>query len=1239
VTDPTPLLVPMPVQAFLVNPPVQHGVFQRWNTNYDSLNQFQDPVPAPFSNLTDRPPPLGVHLHWKLPAALTRGQSTAPGTTKVTFPVTPNRWIVMRVATTAGSVAKPEMKAWVIQSDYLGDDATSVFADPRTSTSGKVVKTRIGKQWTLEEWRGEPGGELFLTATGVADVTFTAYQPGIDNVYAFYDDTTKLAENTLLTYLVAGWYSNPAKDPLADHTPAQLRWMVLGNPAQAPSLSVFHGLIYGVLWQTTLPPPRTDPDATHMQVGVGYTSVDALAAVLTADVTPDQTRRDLETRLEAFQYEMLREVDQPDGHAQLELKIRDAWFGKTPGGTRWDIQPVSQGQNTTAPIDRAAPPAPPPLTDGQARWLAALNVTQRQLDAAVRELITLQQELFFLWWKAQRGQFVSSSSQRQLGVRIGVILDRVSDALDPGRPGSAMAAVVALQGQVADRRKQVPDPTSEASIDAWSKLIPAGPVPVRLKPQALPSFFHPSDPVLLVAGITPPTNEVDPDAILPCRTPDAAVTGVQVGATPVTRGTGSLGSIIPVPASVKLPAAITAAVTALAVESFFVDANDAASIVKNGLGSTDPGTVAALRAAMDARTAQLSSIATPLRADFAYARWQQAWAPLYLQWNITWFPTVTAKPVDPREPPEDARYQDPDGRQDNWPFTPEPWAFDGGDDVTLRGSEYYHWTGGEVWGGGEGLVPPRSYIGRTFLTPQATFLLIRRLADYLKLHPGDAELQQLEALIQKVGETRFLSQTLSGFNSAFVMRGLSQSPPPPEKTAIADAVGGENRGVPMVELGDQDLSFDTGTSFFYPVRGGYFQFERLIVVDAFGQVLDLLQANQNSTGVASNFFPIRGAGLVPEGDSGIATPRRRVRQVPRVVQPNRFELRLLDAMDDSKEIYYAPGTNPVSGWLLPNHLDRAISVYAAGGEPLGELLVLADVTGARVVRWLAAPGVPNPITDPARIPNPHLAALFSAFTASSGGIQGDRVAAFEALYRSIDETLWMVDPPGHRGDQELAVLIGRPLALVRAQVQFELFGRPAVNQSWRDTLQDVRAELGTFSFPIRMGSTELLDDGLIGYFTALDYLRFNAVHPSGTATSPYVAPVGPGNYLSLKFNYPSYTTLNLSLLLDPFGSVHATTGILPTASLSLPAEFYARALERLVVTFRSGPVVTDPSTIRLPFPAEQNGSWAWIRHQAPGEGGFVTQPILPADAAPRLADQPPALLDGWLKFTPRAPTP
>ncbi|HYW11883.1 MAG TPA: hypothetical protein VE871_08000, partial [Longimicrobium sp.] len=1107
----------------------------------------------------------------------------------------------------------------------------SVFANPFTSTTGAVKKTMLGRQVPIEEWQGDPGGTLFLRATGLADVTFTAYQPGLNNVYAFSDDTSKLPENTLLTYLVAGWFSDPLADPLATSTPEALNWQVLGTPAPAPTVSVFHGLVYDVVWQTTSAPARTDADATSMQVAVGYTAVDALAAIIAARAG-EASGSELEMKLEALQYEMLQQLDLPDGHAQLEVKIRDAWFGKTPGGTRWDVVPVSQGQDA-APLDRGATPPAPPLTDAQAQWLAALNGNQRAFDTASRELVTLQYELFALWWKSQRGPLQPPPAQYLSAASFSAILASIRKNLDPATAGGLIGRVAAQQAQVTALGARVPDPTSADSIAQWSAKIPAGTVPVALKPNALPSFFHPTDPVVLVAGITPPTNEVDPAAVLPCRTLDAAVTGVKVGGTTVSRGTGSLTGIIQVPATAKLPAAVGAAITALAVESFFVDGNDAASIVQNGLGSSDPATVSALRAAMTARTAQVATIPNPLQAGFAYAPWQQAWAPLYLQWNITWFPTVATEPAGPPMPPSD-----PDGQQDNWPFDPAHWAFDGSDDVTLRGSEYYAWTGGEAWSG-PGAIPTRKYTGRTFLTPQATFLLIRRLADYVKLHPDDADMGQIETLIQAIGESRFLSQSLSGFNASFLMKGLSQSSPPPAGSPVAAAIGGENRGVPMVELGDQDLDFGSGTSFFYPVRGGFFQFERLIIVDAFGQVLDLLQSNGNTTGGAASFFPIRGAGLVPDAANPPATPMRRVRQVPRVVQPNRLDLRMLDAADDTKEVYYAPGANPVCGWLLPNHLDRSVAAYDAAGNPLGELLVLADVTGTPTVRWLAAPDVANPVTDPAGIANPHMAALFGAFTAAAGGIPAaGRVAAFRAFYQSIDETLWMVDPPGGQSDADLAVLIGRPLALVRAQVQYELLGRPAANQSWRDTLQDQRAGLGDVPFPIRLGSTELLDDGLIGYFTGSSYTTFNAVHPSSAATSPYVAPVAPGNYLSLPFNYPDYATQDLTLLLDPRGTVHATTGILPTARLQLPAQFYTRALEQMIVTFRSGPVLTDPASIRLPFPAEQNGDWAWIRHTGTGAADWVTSPILAADTQPRLADQPPRLMEGWLKFTPRKPS-
>jgi hypothetical protein len=214
--------------------------------------------------------------------------------------------------------------------------------------------------------------------------------------------------------------------------------------------------------------------------------------------------------------------------------------------------------------------------------------------------------------------------------------------------------------------------------------------------------------------------------------------------------------------------------------------------------------------------------------------------------------------------------------------------------------------------------------------------------------------------------------------------------------------------------------------------------------------------------------------------------------------------------------------------------------------------------------------------------------------------------------------------------------------MVRAQLQFELSGRPAVNQSWRDTLLNADAGLTTFSFPVRLGSTELLDDGLIGYFGTPStdpkvgdtYTIFNAVHPSIEATSPYVEAIAPGNYLQLPLDYPTYTKKNLTLLLDPRAQVHATTGILPAAKLKLPAQFYATALARIAVTFRAGPVLTQPDTIRLPFPAEQHGTWAWIKRTGTGESDWEIQPIIAANAQARLEDTPPHLIDGWLQFSP-----
>ena len=1252
-SDAIPLLVPIGVQALLVNPLVQsHVVFERWNNVYDNLNSFQDPVPQAFVNLETGPPAAGVYLHWKLPAAITHGRSPQGG--PIEFECIPNRWIVLRRAMQRDSVEAPQLTAWIIESDFLHpEQGSSAFADP-SSTSGNVKPSRLGRNVPIAQYEGEPGTPMFLRPTGLADVTFAAYQPGVVDVLSFRDDPSSLAEGTLLTYLVAGWYSDPAADPLAKFSAQALGWTVLGAPSGPPDTTIVHGMIYGLEWQTTALPPRIDADASKMQVAVGYTAVDALSAIIAANAGASGS--ELETRLQAFQYDSLPLLDGPDGHAQLELRIRNAWFGSTPGGTRWRIAAVSQGQaeeprpeGTNAPppppsppLDRTAVPPAPPLTADQQKWLADLNVLQREYDATTRELRTMQWELFALWWKAKRVPLLDTAEFRDTFYIDPSALGReIEAALDPDAAEGVLARTIALQSQIASLAARLPDPTSARSVADFSSGMPLSPPPepgtpapppLRLRPEALPAFFQPADPVVLIAGLEPPPNQPDDGSSLPCRTLDAVVTNVFAGVMHIDATTGSLPSIIATPDTSRLLPAIAPAIEALSVEAYFADPGNAAAIIRNGGGgSSKAGTAEDLARFIASGACLCATIEPALPAGFAFAAWQQAWSPLFLQWKISWFPTVSAKPQGPETPAPAAQYPPGSGGGvDNWPFLPDAWTFDGSDGVTARGSEYYRFTAAS------GTEVERSYIGRTFLTPQAGMLLIRRLEDYARLHPDDPEIAAIKSLIDAVGQTRFLSQALSGFNDAFVMRGQTHSSPPPADSPIAAAVGAENRGVPMVDVGDQDLSFDGGTPFFFPVRGGSFRFERLVIVDSFGQVLDLLAANGNASGGEANFSPIRGAGLLPDAGSGVADPQRRIEQAPRIVQPSRLDLLWLDADADDRQVDYSPGADPLCGWLLPNNLDRSIAAYDAAGNPLGELMVLADETGMATVRWLASPDLDNPIDDPGKIANRHLRGILSAFVGTGAIPEAERADAFRALYQSIDESLWTVDPPGGQADHDLAVLIGRPLAVVRAQVQFELYGRPAVNQSWRDTLQDLDAGLTGFSFPIRLGSCELLDDGFIGYFLGEDHVKFSAVHASAAATSPHVVPIGPGNYLSLPFDYPDYSRLNLTLLMDPLGKVHATTGLLPTATLRLPAEYYAAALKRLAVTFRTGPLLIQPAAVRLPYPAEHHGDWSWIRRTGTGADDWRFDAVVAADATARLPDTPPHLVEGWLKFAPKA---
>jgi hypothetical protein len=278
----------------------------------------------------------------------------------------------------------------------------------------------------------------------------------------------------------------------------------------------------------------------------------------------------------------------------------------------------------------------------------------------------------------------------------------------------------------------------------------------------------------------------------------------------------------------------------------------------------------------------------------------------------------------------------------------------------------------------------------------------------------------------------------------------------------------------------------------------------------------------------------------------------------------------------------------------------------------------------------------------------------------------DDGAGFYDFLQVIDETLWTINPRGRRQDQNLSVLIGRPLAIVRAQLSLKLRGRPFCNQDWwntfdvnfydPDSLPDAStpAPLGAIDggvfndlWPVRLGSHVLRNDGVLGYYLddaatpANTFNLFNTVNlPTGVRTD-YLKQIGPGddqiNYLMLRFIDDTVTApdqarnevCNITLLVDPRGQIHAFTGLLPVVTLEVPDQFVTPALERMAYLFRAGPFLTSPDAVRLPRPAENQGAWTWFDKVL-----NTTAALAQADEQVRLPITPPLVKEGWLKFTP-----
>ncbi|MEM9686178.1 MAG: hypothetical protein AAF934_04575, partial [Bacteroidota bacterium] len=141
------------------------------------------------------------------------------------------------------------------------------------------------------------------------------------------------------------------------------------------------------------------------------------------------------------------------------------------------------------------------------------------------------------------------------------------------------------------------------------------------------------------------------------------------------------------------------------------------------------------------------------------------------------------------------------------------------------------------------------------------------------------------------------------------------------------------------------------------------------------------------------------------------------------------------------------------------------------------------------------------------------------------------------------------------------------------------------------------------TIPIRIGERGQLNDGVLGYWkedteNTLENVFYTTVADlTGVASLPEVADTPIQSYQANQTDLTqslSSAAQTLTMLVDPRGEVHATTGILPVKSINIPKAYYTDALKKINITFLSAPVLSGADQIALPLPNELGYRWSWL---------------------------------------------
>lgn len=1226
----TRILVPMDVQALVVTAADQEPDAQ-------VLARLPDPAPdatggtpglpkiAPFTDGPPRAP--GVYLHWAAADGLAAAQAQASGAAAVAGALAAqpfaDRWLVVRVA---GGTPR-RTRAWVVESER------GLTADLASWSETSGAAGGLTPDFPSEK----------LTAMAGGDPAWAAVYDTSQDRFGMHDPLGDLSGADLegtVSYLVCGWWSKDANDPLYAATTADrasqltaLKWtyaasapdvqaardlavrrgaqlglgsqsdramlavgtsaaastqaeayphetlaaaagqLVAGGSPPMPELTLLHGSVIGVPLAGAADGGDERPPAGNIEVAVGASGTEAFAAMLALDQPADQQVAD-ERLVAAFCAGLISQLDAADGLVTLDTELQAAEFISQPGGP-----------STT---DR--------LVQGDRMAAARAKSDAQDTIAALQQAANDKSALFI---REKSAQYMVERS----------VYDTVS----------------------AHQQKNTA-PADTAQLTPRSLTV------------AAPPWLFPADPVVTLRAVNRSLRHGNDgryttDGTLACRLSGQERTqfaGLVDGSELVAPlGNGGLPpecdallAELVLDDTTQLSQTAAYAANARSLPLGQVTARLTAEHALRWDTTADPAGKDLLRAA----SLWAGTEPSPLATTF----WRQPWIPMFLEWELT------------------LRV---DGDLTRWRLA----------EVDLDVAQ------GAAPDPGPG-VQPAVASGRVLLTSAAAKTFAAQVAGFVA---AEAQRGAALAVLQPAEQTALSAVAAAGARFDLLTGGLAGLREELLGLAWADAgrvtVDGAGNRTPPAPIASPVL-----------LRGGVASFTRLRIVDAFGRTIEIPPAAITGAAVAERLQPPPGgAGGPGDGASNGTPPQLLLR--PRLMRPSRLELTFADPVAADNAVP-APATvdqidpsqaiNPVCGWLMPDHLDGSLEVFDGAARQLG--MLLEDIEG-RVV-WEGAPGLPGPVgAPPAPLPQDdagtrHVVRLAAGVVAAdaqarnaaaAAAMQPPDESALSALLRTVDTTLWTVDPFGTTGTEHVAGLIGRPIAVARMTLQLNVLDDLESGPDAELTLdaaalrhrQAAYDQLASRQITVRLGELTRADDGVLGYFADDDYSRFTPVSPevlaaaraSGRQTgqlsvlgtdSAIDPPAAPVTHPFVDDSEQPLAVrpgqlVRLTVLMVPGGAAHATCGMLPRTRVQLARDWTADAMQQLSPSFRTGPVLLDPKTVRMPkitaLPANQ------VFTARDTETTWHDDTIAAATQDALLPDLPPVLREGYIRAQQPAP--